>query len=248
MKIIYLNMIDVIRVHVACKVDMLYRCPNQQNELAEICQEWLNPSDKDKRLWSLRLCRIIRHDKKPIKSLRFGGLALSMLSLMWPSNIPKRSCRTMKWKNVHYRYIIDDNRILFLLQDASRVDQVKDYLIQQDRCEEVIIDDYVYYGQHTRVNKGYILLAIISLFTVDPSSFIEGTKYEQSWFITKMISSIIVRANAAHVFHINWLTTWSVLFIDNFAMYLFLADSNVLRTRLCFVDYLNISVWRLLFP
>ncbi|CAF1974977.1 unnamed protein product [Rotaria magnacalcarata] len=53
-------------------------------------------------------------------------------------------------KNALYdvaKYIVDDSRVLFLLQDGSQAYEVKDYLVQQDRCQEVTIDNRPYYGK-----------------------------------------------------------------------------------------------------
>ena len=51
------------------------------------------------------------------------------------------------------RYVVDDNRILFLLQDGSQAYEVKDFLIEQDRCEEVTIDNRPYYGKGSPVSN-----------------------------------------------------------------------------------------------
>ena len=51
------------------------------------------------------------------------------------------------------RYVVDDNRILFLLQDGSQAFDVKDYLVQQDRCEEVTIDNRPYPGKGAKVSN-----------------------------------------------------------------------------------------------
>ncbi|CAF1001551.1 unnamed protein product [Rotaria sordida] len=53
-------------------------------------------------------------------------------------------------KNALYdvtKYIVDDTRVLFLLQDGSQAYEVKNYLVQQDRCQEVTIDNRPYYGK-----------------------------------------------------------------------------------------------------
>jgi hypothetical protein len=55
-----------------------------------------------------------------------------------------------------FRYVVDDRRVLFLLQDGSQTYDVKDYLIQQDRCEEVTIDNRPYYGKGAKVSRIYI--------------------------------------------------------------------------------------------
>ncbi|CAM4819501.1 unnamed protein product [Rotaria magnacalcarata] len=58
-------------------------------------------------------------------------------------------------KNALYdvnRFVIDDNRILFLLKDGSQAFEVKDFLVKQDRCKEVTIDNRPYYGKGAQVS------------------------------------------------------------------------------------------------
>lgn len=55
-----------------------------------------------------------------------------------------------KW---HFRYIVDDSRVLFLLQDGSQAYEVKDFLVQQDRCQEVTIDNRPFYGKGAKVRE-----------------------------------------------------------------------------------------------
>ena len=50
------------------------------------------------------------------------------------------------------RYVIDDNRILLVLSDGSQAYEVKDFLVQQDRCKEVTIDNRPYYGKGAKVS------------------------------------------------------------------------------------------------
>ena len=54
---------------------------------------------------------------------------------------------------IYFRYVVDDNRVLFLLQDGSQAYEVKDYLIQQDRCQEVTIDNRPFYGKGAKVKN-----------------------------------------------------------------------------------------------
>jgi hypothetical protein len=58
-----------------------------------------------------------------------------------------------KKKTFLFRYIVDDSRVLFLLQDGSQAYEVKDFLVQQDRCQEVTIDNRPYYGKGAKVQK-----------------------------------------------------------------------------------------------
>ena len=54
---------------------------------------------------------------------------------------------------LHCRYIVDDSRVLFLLQDGSQAYEVKDFLVQQDRCQEVTIDNRPFYGKGAKVRE-----------------------------------------------------------------------------------------------
>lgn len=45
------------------------------------------------------------------------------------------------------RYMISDNRAIFMLKDGSRAWEVKDFLINQDRCELVTIENKDYPGK-----------------------------------------------------------------------------------------------------
>lgn len=56
-------------------------------------------------------------------------------------------------KKIVCRYNVDDSRVLFLLQDGSQAYEVKDFLVQQDRCQEVTIDNRPYYGKGAKVFK-----------------------------------------------------------------------------------------------
>ncbi|XP_022105553.1 LDLR chaperone MESD-like [Acanthaster planci] len=61
---------------------------------------------------------------------------------------------TNRWQsmlfNANYqfkRYPVSSNRAIFLLSDGSLAWEIKDFLIQQDECEEVTIESQVYYGK-----------------------------------------------------------------------------------------------------
>jgi hypothetical protein len=59
-----------------------------------------------------------------------------------------------------YRHVIDDNRILLVLTDGSQGFEIKDFLIKQDRCKEVTIDNRPYYGKGATVSKCFYLFLI----------------------------------------------------------------------------------------
>ena len=45
------------------------------------------------------------------------------------------------------RYVVASNRVLLMLKDGSQAWEVKDFLIQQDRCELVTIEGKDYPGK-----------------------------------------------------------------------------------------------------
>lgn len=58
--------------------------------------------------------------------------------------------------NAHYdvqRYMIEDNRAIFMLKDGSFAWEIKDFLVKQDRCYEVSIDNEIFDGNGKKNNK-----------------------------------------------------------------------------------------------
>lgn len=52
------------------------------------------------------------------------------------------------------RYVVGSNRVLFLLSDGSKAWEIKDYLLEQERCELVTIEGKDYFGNaHPEVSK-----------------------------------------------------------------------------------------------
>jgi len=45
------------------------------------------------------------------------------------------------------RYVVGSNRVLLMLKDGSHAWDVKDFLVQQDRCEVVSIEGKDYPGK-----------------------------------------------------------------------------------------------------
>lgn len=43
--------------------------------------------------------------------------------------------------------MVDDSRVIFMMKDGSKAWEIKDYLVTQDRCEEVTIEQQIYYGK-----------------------------------------------------------------------------------------------------
>ncbi|KAK2705222.1 LDLR chaperone boca-like [Artemia franciscana] len=53
------------------------------------------------------------------------------------------------------RFMVDDNRAIFMFKDGSLAWDAKDYLVEQERCEVVSIENKQYYGKGAKaeVNK-----------------------------------------------------------------------------------------------
>lgn len=47
------------------------------------------------------------------------------------------------------RYTIDDNRAIFMFKDGAQAWKAKDFLVEQERCESVTIENKVYNGRHS---------------------------------------------------------------------------------------------------
>lgn len=45
------------------------------------------------------------------------------------------------------RYMVDDNRAIFMFSDGSQAWEAKDFLVEQERCESVTIENKVYNGK-----------------------------------------------------------------------------------------------------
>ncbi|KAL1116319.1 hypothetical protein AAG570_005814 [Ranatra chinensis] len=85
--------------------------------------------------------------------------------------------QTSLWNN-HIqaeRYVIDDNRAIFMFKDGSQAWEAKDYLIDQPECKEVSIENKIYPGkysetvctdlQHTN-SKGVLRILLYSQYYI----------------------------------------------------------------------------------
>lgn len=45
------------------------------------------------------------------------------------------------------RYMIDDNRAIFMFKEGSQAWEAKDFLVTLDRCESVSVENKVYPGK-----------------------------------------------------------------------------------------------------
>ena len=49
------------------------------------------------------------------------------------------------------RFMVDDNRAIFMFRDGSQAWEAKNFLVEQDRCESVTIENKVYPGTKSGV-------------------------------------------------------------------------------------------------
>lgn len=45
------------------------------------------------------------------------------------------------------RYMVDDNRAIFMFKDGAQAWEARDYLVEQERCESITIENKVYDGK-----------------------------------------------------------------------------------------------------
>lgn len=51
------------------------------------------------------------------------------------------------------RYLVDDNRAIFLFKDGSQAWTAKEYLLEQEKCESITIENKVYPGKYSKTAK-----------------------------------------------------------------------------------------------
>ncbi len=51
------------------------------------------------------------------------------------------------------RYIVEDNKAIYMIKDGSRAWEIKDFLVTQERCLEVNIDDEIFPGNYFKDQK-----------------------------------------------------------------------------------------------
>lgn len=49
----------------------------------------------------------------------------------------------------YFRFMVDDNRAIFMYKDGSQAWDAKDFLVQQEDCVDVTIENQVYQGPAT---------------------------------------------------------------------------------------------------
>jgi hypothetical protein len=63
---------------------------------------------------------------------------------MWPNSLQKEVLLSIHI--FHFRFVVDDDRSVFMIKDGSRAWEIKDFLVKQSRCAEVTIEGQVFEG------------------------------------------------------------------------------------------------------
>ncbi|KAH9509686.1 hypothetical protein Btru_044244 [Bulinus truncatus] len=66
-------------------------------------------------------------------------LETEKISMLWHSSLFNANIETQ-------RYVVGSNRVLFMMKDGSKAWEIKDFLVKQERCEEVTIEGQAYPG------------------------------------------------------------------------------------------------------
>lgn len=51
------------------------------------------------------------------------------------------------------RFMVDDNRAIFMYNDGSQAWEANEFLLDQERCESVTIENKVYHGKHSKADN-----------------------------------------------------------------------------------------------
>ena len=56
------------------------------------------------------------------------------------------------WLPYFSRFVVSSNRVIFMIKDGAKAWEIKDFLVTQDRCEEVTIEGKNYPGAAAKVS------------------------------------------------------------------------------------------------
>lgn len=89
-----------------------------------------------------------------LKLTKKGKTLMTFVSVMGNPTRDESETITKLWQtslwNNHIqaeRYMVDDNRAIFMFKDGAQAWEAKDFLVEQERCESVSIENKVYNGK-----------------------------------------------------------------------------------------------------
>lgn len=90
----------------------------------------------------------IQQEKKQKKSPNYGKQACGIIIFKLKGISLQEENMTSAVNLLNdFRYLVDDNRAIFLFKDGSQSWVAKEYLIEQEQCESVTIESKVYPGK-----------------------------------------------------------------------------------------------------
>merc|ERR1712228_594340 len=48
------------------------------------------------------------------------------------------------------RFVIEDDRVMFMFRDGAQAWEAKQFLLEQERCDEVQLEQQIYYGKFSK--------------------------------------------------------------------------------------------------
>jgi len=95
-----------------------------------------------------------------IKLSKKGKTLMTFVSVVGNPTRDETETITALWQtslqNSHIladRFIIADDRAIFMFKDGSQAWEAKDFLIEQEKCKEVTIENKVYPGKHSKARE-----------------------------------------------------------------------------------------------
>lgn len=98
--------------------------------------------------------------KNPENLLKVSKKGKTLMTFVAVSGNPTREETeqiTSLWqsslRNAHInaeRYLVDDNRAIFMYNDGSQAWEANDFLLEQEQCASVTIENKVYEGKHSK--------------------------------------------------------------------------------------------------
>lgn len=91
-----------------------------------------------------------------LKLTKKGKTLMTFVSVMGNPTRDESETITKLWQtslwNNHIqaeRYMVDDNRAIFMFKDGAQAWEAKDFLVEQEQCESVTIENKVYNGKYS---------------------------------------------------------------------------------------------------
>ncbi|CAL1528141.1 unnamed protein product [Lymnaea stagnalis] len=118
--------------------------PDWKKEPPKIDLSNINPNDPE---------GVLKMSKKGRTLMMFATVSgkpteeeTEKISLLWHSSLFNAHVETQ-------RYVVGSDRVLFMLKDGSKAWEVRDFLVKQERCEEVSIEGQSYPGAGAEKNQ-----------------------------------------------------------------------------------------------